>query len=157
MVYRASMDRALLSWRRGSLLGALSALALSAASPSASAAPRALGLNVHQSVDVGLDATRDAGLGVVRIDVNWFQAEPSQGVYDFALLDSIVDGANARGLKVLAVLAYTPMWASSGDTKADGALNDVPSAGTYPAFVTAAVQHFQGRVQHYELWNEPNL
>ncbi len=116
-----------------------------------------LGLNAHQSTGVGLDVTRAASLGWVRIDVNWFQAEPAQGQYDWTLLDQVVDGAKSRGLSVLAVLAYTPAWASTGDTLADGNNNDVPAAGTYASFVTAAVSHFSNRVAYYELWNEPNL
>ncbi|MFO0759997.1 MAG: beta-galactosidase, partial [Byssovorax sp.] len=136
---------------RGSAALALSLL------PSSALAKQELGLNTHQSTTVGLDATRDAGLGWVRIDLNWFNAEPSEGVYDFSLFDAIVDGASARGLSVLAVVGYTPEWASSGDLKGGGALNDVPKEGTYAAFVTAAVQHFQGKITHYELWNEPNL
>lgn len=116
-----------------------------------------LGLNVHQSSTVGLDITRDAKLAWVRIDLNWLDAQPQNGAPDFTLFDTIVDGARSRGLKVLAVLAYTPAWASTGDTKGDGSTNDVPITGAYAAFVTAAVQHFAGRVDHYELWNEPNL
>lgn len=132
-------------------------LALALAPSPAVAAPHALGLNVHQSTMVGLDAARDAHMGWVRIDLDWLDAEPSQGAYDWTLFDSIVDGATSRGLQVLAVLAYTPAWASSGDTKADGSNNDIPKPGTYAAFVTATVQHFQGKVTHYEIWNEPNL
>src|SRR5436190_12859482 len=127
----------------------------------AMAAPRPLGLNVHDSSGVGLDATRDAVLGTgpkyVRIDVNWFDVEKSQGQYDWTVIDAVVDGAKQRGLEVLAVLAYTPAWASSGDTKGGGTLNDIPVAGTYPAFVTIAVNHLKNRVTHYEIWNEPNL
>ena len=135
----------------------LAFLAALVVAPSALAAPKELGLNVHQSADVGLDVTKAANLRWVRIDVNWFQAEPKQGTFDWTVLDQVVDGARARGLSVLAVLAYTPAWASAGNTKNDQNDNDVPVAGTYAAFVTAAVTHFQGRVTHYELWNEPNL
>ena len=124
-------------------------------------APRPLGLNVHDSAGVGLDATRDAFLGTgpkfVRIDVNWFDVEKSQGQYDWTVIDAVVDGAKQRGLQSLAVLAYTPAWASSGDTKGGGTLNDVPQAGTYGSFVTAAVNHLKNRVTYYEIWNEPNL
>ncbi|MBK8255180.1 MAG: beta-galactosidase [Polyangiaceae bacterium] len=120
-------------------------------------AQKLLGANVHQSIDVGHDATEAASLGWVRIDLNWFQCEPTQGNYDFALLDQVVDAAVARNLKVLAVIGYGPSWASSADPMGDGSINDVPIDGTYPAFVTAVVNHFQDRVSHYELWNEPNL
>jgi uncharacterized protein (TIGR03382 family) len=120
-------------------------------------ATQQLGLNVHQSTGVGLDATRDAGLTWVRVDFNWLQAQPTSAAPDFTLFDQVVNGAKSRGLSVLATVGYTPAWASTGDTKMDGPNNDVPMAGTYDAFVSAVVAHFKDRVDHYELWNEPNL
>lgn len=142
--------------RQALAMAAIAAFSAFLATP-VSAADKLLGANVHQSLDVGHDATKAAGLGWVRIDLNWFQCEPSQGVYDFALLDSVVDAAKARGLSVLAVIGYGPGWASSGDPLGDGPNNDVPIDGAYAAFVAATVAHFQDRVTHYELWNEPNL
>ncbi len=133
-------------------------LAASAVAPSAWASPKALGYNVHQSTDVGMDATKAAGLGWVRVDFNWLDAEPNaQGTYDWSRFDAIVAAADARGLQVLAVLAYTPAWASQGDGKSDGSTNDIPKAGTYAPFVTAAVNRYKATVTHYEIWNEPNL
>lgn len=123
----------------------------------APAEARELGLNVHQSATVGIKATHDAGLTWVRIDLNWVDAQPTNGAPDFTRFDTIVDAARADGLSVLGVLAYTPAWASTGDTKGDGSTNDVPQPGTYAAFVTAAVTHFQSKIAAYELWNEPNL
>ena len=116
-----------------------------------------LGLNVHQSTDVGLDIAHDAKVKWVRVDMNWLDAEPASGSYNWTLFDTQVANAAARGLSVLAVLAYTPAWASAGDTKSDGPNNDVPMAGAYASFVSAAVTHFAGKITHYELWNEPNL
>lgn len=122
------------------------------------AAEKGLGLNVHQSADVGLDVTAAATLGWVRIDLNWLDVAPvDAGSPDYARFDALVDGALARGLSVLAVVGYGPTWASSGDTLGDGPVNDVPIDGAYAPFVTDVVQHFAGRVTHYELWNEPNL
>lgn len=142
--------------RRAAALAASGLLwVLAGASPAS--AQKLLGANVHQSLDVGHDATKAAGLGWARIDLNWFQCEPSQGAYDWTLLDGVVDAAKARGLNVLAVIGYGPEWASAGDPMGDGSINDVPVEGAYPAFVTAVVEHFQDRVTHYELWNEPNL
>ena len=147
----------LLSASRRLAIGAALSVAAAAIAAPAAAQPKALGLNIHQSTTVGLDATRDAGLGWVRIDLNWLDAQPTPAAPDFTLFDAIVDGATARGRKVLAVVGYTPAWASSGDALGDGSVNDVPAPGAYEAFVTATVEHFQGRVTHYELWNEPNL
>lgn len=121
------------------------------------AAPKTLGFNVHQSTGIGLDATAASGTGMVRIDLNWLDAQPSSAPPDFTLFDAIVDGALARGLTVLGVIGYTPAWASQGDVMGDGSVNDLPIPGTYDAFVAATVSHFEGRITHYELWNEPNL
>ncbi|HEY1960144.1 MAG TPA: hypothetical protein VGH28_31260 [Polyangiaceae bacterium] len=120
-------------------------------------AAASLGLNVHQSSTVGPSATKGASLGIVRIDANWLDAEKSQGQLNFTLFDQVVDAAKGRGLDVLAVLAYTPAWASTGDTMSDGSNNDIPQPGTYAAYVTAAVNHLKDRVTYFEIWNEPDL
>ena len=120
-------------------------------------AAASLGLNVHQSSTVGPAATKGASLGIVRIDANWLDAEKAQGQLDFTLFDQVVDAAKSKNLEVLAVLAYTPAWASTGDTMNDGPNNDVPQPGAYAAYVTAAVNHLKDRVTYFELWNEPDL
>lgn len=116
-----------------------------------------LGTNIHQSAELGIPITLEGQMGWLRVDFNWLQIEPSQGTFDFALFDAIVDDAAASGLEVLAVLAYGPAWASQGDLMGDGSTNDVPDSAAWAAFVSATVSHFQGRITHYELWNEPNL
>lgn len=143
---------------RGTRLVSLAAgVALATAGGDVFAAPKELGLNIHQSDTVGVAAAHDAGVGWVRVDFNWLDAEPAQGTYDWTRFDALVDAAVAKNLKVLAVVAYGPAWASSGDTKGDGPNNDVPNDGAYAAFVTAVVSRYQAKVTHYELWNEPNL
>ena len=62
------------------------------AAQTAFAAPKSLGLNVHDSNAVGLDATKDSGTTWVRIDVNWYDVEKSQGQLDWTVIDSVVDG-----------------------------------------------------------------
>lgn len=116
-----------------------------------------LGLCIHLDAGVGVNATKDAGLKWVRIDMNWDIAQPNDAAPDFTVMDQVVDAATAKGLSVLAVIGYTPAWASSGNMDAGAALNDIPVAGKYEAFVTLAVNHFKNRVTYFELWNEPNL
>lgn len=120
-------------------------------------AAQELGLNIHQSATTGVNASKDASVQWARIDLNWYDAEPQQGQYDWTIFDGLINAATAKGLSVLAVIGYTPAWASSGDTKGGGNLNDVPNPGTYASFVTAVVNRYKSQVTHYELWNEPNL
>src|SRR5688572_4528294 len=122
-----------------------------------SAGAHELGTNIHLSSTIGPTATKDAGLKWVRIDMNWDIAQPTDGTPDFSQMDAVVNAAKQKGLNVLAVIGYTPAWASAGNADGMGAQNDVPVAGKYEAFVSLAVAHFKDRVTHYELWNEPNL
>ena len=141
-----------MSLRRCSLLTLL-ALSLCARNSGA----HELGFNIHQSSTVGPNATKDAGLKWVRIDMNWDLAQPADAVPDWTVLDQVVNAAQAKGLSVLAVIGYTPAWASAQNNEPSTHQNDLPIAGKYDAFVSLAVNHFKDRVTHYELWNEPNL
>ncbi len=116
-----------------------------------------VGVNAHVPTDDQLDALADLGVEWVRVDANWFQLEPAAGRYDWGYMDRVVDGASARGLKVMMTLSYAPAWATDGGAD-DVPSNDVPRAGTYAAFVEAAVTHYAARgVRHFGIWNEPNL
>ena len=125
--------------------------------PAATARGEELGINAHVPADDELDALAALGVHWVRIDANWLQLEPAQGRYAWGDIDRVVDGAAARGLKVMMTLAYAPAWASEPGID-DVSSNDVPRPGTYAAFVDAAVRHYAPRgVTHFGLWNEPNL
>ncbi len=100
----------------------------------------------------GIQAT---GAKWVRIDFPWSVMEPSPGVYDWTHVDRVVGAASARGLKVLALPAYTPAWArpGCGTDKCPPADPD-----TFARFVAEAGRRFgPDRVQAWELWNEPNI
>jgi hypothetical protein len=116
-----------------------------------------LGVNAHQPATDVLDAAADLGVGWVRIDLNWFQAQPTAGQPpDFTIFDKMVNEALARGLAVFPTIGYGPAWASEPDS--DGKPhNDVPKAGEYEKFCQAVAAHYQGKITHLGLWNEPNL
>ncbi len=131
-------------------------VAAATASLDAAAGGRLLGLNIHQSADVGVAVTEGCKGQVVRIDLNWFQVETAQGVYDWTVIDAVVNAAAAKGFAIIGTTGYTPAWAATPG--ADDTMNNaVPVAGTYDAFVTAAVTRYSDRVLYWELWNEPNL
>ena len=118
--------------------------------------PNALGMNVHLAPDDALDATAASGVGWVRVDNNWWSVEVAQGQRNWAALDRVVNSAAQRGLRIYMTIAYTPAWASAGGSD-DESINDPPRAGTYAAYVRATVERYRDRVQHFGLWNEPNL
>jgi LysM repeat protein len=95
------------------------------------------------------------GLGVqwVRLNANWADIEPVQGQPNFNQLDATIDALNLSGFNVLLTVTTSPAWARS-ETVEDGPPDDF---ATFAAFVTQLATRYQGRVQAYQIWNEPNL
>lgn len=61
--------------------------------------------------------------------------------------------AERRGLAILAILAYTPAWATDGPE-----LSGVPrDVGAWTRFCAAAATRYRDTIRAWELWNEPNL
>jgi hypothetical protein len=115
------------------------------------------GINVHApagpQLNAQLDRVERGGIGWVRIDFIWAAVETRRGVYDWRLYDALVAAAQQRGLSVLAIVAYTPQWATDGPE-----MSGVPrEANDWRTFCTKAAQRYRGRIAAWEIWNEPNL
>jgi hypothetical protein len=102
-----------------------------------------------------LDVIKEVGSRWVRIDINWAQIQAAGPTsYDWAPIDRVVQGATARGLKVLGLIVYTPAWARAAGTSHRYG----PDPAKYAAFVSEAVKHYAALgVHHYEIWNEANI
>jgi len=104
-----------------------------------------------------LDKMAAAHVQWVRIDMDWSWFEhDGKGIIDSAnvtLADSIVNAAQARGIKVLVVVKGSPLWANNNQPSNVPPTNPVD----YADFMSYMSTHFQGRVAAWQLWNEPNL
>ena len=85
----------------------------------------------------------------------WAYCEPSPGRFDWAHADLVVDHARAQGLTVIARLGLVPAWARPPDT--DWSYLDESSYGAFADFMAAFAEHFDGRISHIIIWNEPNV
>ncbi len=104
--------------------------------------------------DVALDLVRDAGFGWIKQQVLWEWVEPYQkGQYQWDQVDQIVDGANARGLKVLLSITAAPGWATGNNPRHSPPNNYQDAAD----FFGALAAHFKGGVHAIEVWNGQNL
>lgn len=92
----------------------------------------------------------------VKVQVSWKLHEPRPGEYSeelFGELDRLVAGAHGDGVKVLLGVSKAPEW-SRAVTDEDGPPADYAH---FENFMRYLATRYQGRVQAYELWNEPNL
>ena len=59
-----------------------------------------------------LDVVGSSGAQWVRMDVNWDVVQrDGRDSYNWSPFDRVVEAANARGLRILATILYTPPWA----------------------------------------------
>ncbi|TKJ31588.1 MAG: hypothetical protein CEE40_00775 [Chloroflexi bacterium B3_Chlor] len=97
---------------------------------------------------------KDAGLTWVKELFPWRSIEGAgKGIFNWSVADQVVQTLNDRGLKVIARVDFQPAWA-----RAAGANNGPPdNYRDYGDFLYAMASRYRGRIQAYEIWNEPNL
>ena len=94
-------------------------------------------------------------------DVTWPDLEPSKGQWRFEKLDAYVSLAQQHGTGILLPLGGSPRWASARPSVPS---NYYPGFTAEPldiedwrTFVRTVASRYKGRIQAYEIWNEPNL
>jgi hypothetical protein len=139
--------------------------------PAAAPPAHAIGMNVFLEQEVepskrqlSLDLLGAARVGWIRQELPWEQIEPiAKGQFvdpkfgdsTWAKFDDIVAGANDMGMNVVLRLDTSPRWALPPGA-ADG-LGPPMRYDDYWDFVQLAAERYRGRVQAYQIWNEPNL
>jgi polysaccharide biosynthesis protein PslG len=107
----------------------------------------------NSNVDQYVEKVEGLGVQWVRLNANWADIEAAQGEPNFNQLDATVDALSLNGFNILLTIATSPTWARS-ETVEDGPPDDF---ATFGAFVSQLATRYQGRVQAYQIWNEPNL
>ncbi|MBA2712045.1 MAG: cellulase family glycosylhydrolase [Rubrobacteraceae bacterium] len=101
------------------------------------------------------DALVDVGSKWVRLNIQWAEAEPVNGVYNQWWLDEYahaIDVARAANQHVIVMVDTAPVWASGLQS------SNVPQdPRDYADFMGFLASRLQGKVDAYEVWNEPNL
>lgn len=89
----------------------------------------------------------------------WPIAEPARGEFQF--FDAAVDAARAAGLRILGMLDGAPAWASVKPREQTGYMAqynhpDAPDAKEqWGQYVRTVVGHYRGKIDAWEVWNEP--
>ncbi|MBI2756224.1 MAG: cellulase family glycosylhydrolase [Chloroflexi bacterium] len=103
-----------------------------------------------------LNLARDAGFTWVKQRFEWRNVEKNgKGQFEWQEPDRVMQAIGDSGLRVIARLDNQPRWASSKIT--------FPASGPpdnqkdWTDYVTALAARYKGKIQAYEIWNEPNL
>lgn len=169
---------------RSLVAGLVAATALAAATSAEAARPLLTGFGdtamYIESPDraVWFERTREAGAGLVRINLQWRAVAPTKPAnpespadpaYDFSRIDAAVRAAAAQGLRIMITARAAPSWAEGknrvGNAKAG---TWKPKPKPFGRFATALATRYSGafnpgvggvlpRVEFLQAWNEPNL
>ncbi|HEU5318562.1 MAG TPA: hypothetical protein VFX49_20785 [Chloroflexota bacterium] len=107
----------------------------------------------------------DAGVRWERMTFWWrgLQSGPGQPLNPFYLPYSYIDDERARGVEVVGLLVNTPDWAAQDPSRGG---TSVPKNLYLPynhpdnywgQFVRQVVRHYQGRIDTWIVWNEPDI
>jgi Glycosyl hydrolase catalytic core len=92
----------------------------------------------------------------------WPYVEPTKGQYNWSRIDAFVAAASAHGIGIMYSNDGIPPWAAADSSTCftqpyfgpycSGAVANLQD---WDDFVTALVTRYKGKIQIYELWNEP--
>lgn len=161
----------------GALLGLARVPKPLTAAPELTSAPRAipytdvnpLGANFFLDREVEawkreqtLKLAKEAGIGWIKQLFPWEEIEPQKGYFfddkykksTWQKYDEIVDLAEQYGLRIIARLDRPPAW-----TRKDNRYPTAPpdNLEDYVTYVKTLVARYKGRIQYYQIWNEPNI
>lgn len=111
--------------------------------------------------DRAYDKVAALGIKWARIQSGWERTEQVKGVYDFSWLDPIVDNLLKRGLIPWMNVSYgNPLYTEKAK-EVFGSVGCPPVATpeelqAWVNYVKALVKHFSGRIEYFEIWNEPD-
>ena len=135
-----------------------------------------LGVNMHPLhswynpplIPQKVDLAQSVGASIIRISIHWSWVEggetkpSSWNSEKITQLETFLDEASSRNIKVLAVVTGSPCWASSNSSKN---CNDWKTYQPYPPsdmqdytnFVTLLMDRYGDQIQYWQIWNEPNF
>lgn len=86
----------------------------------------------------------------------WAIAEPEKGRWEFH--DEGITAAHDGGMAVLGLLDGAPAWATKKPRATSGywgVWNIPDGTENWENYVRTVVRHYKGRIDHWEIWNEP--
>lgn len=113
-----------------------------------------------------LQMAREAGIGWLVLHIPWEDVEPRKGRFQtepsflggvrntWDKYDAIVAEAHRYGIRLIARLDRPPAWARPERASAGASPVNLED---YGEFVATVARRYRGRIQHFQVWNEPNL
>lgn len=109
----------------------------------------------EEVADRDLQLVQDAGFRWVKQEIAWREIEgQGKGLWEWEKPDRVMDQIDAHHLKVIVRLGSQPGWAARAKLPA---VSPPDNMQDFYDYVYAVAARYRGRVEAYQIWNEPNL
>ena len=109
----------------------------------------------EEVADRDLKLVKEAGFRWVKQEIPWREVEGhAKGAWHWDIPDRMMDQIDAYGLKVVVRLGSQPAWASRTELPA---ISPPDNLQDFYDYVYAVASRYRGRIEAYQIWNEPNL
>ncbi len=146
-----------ITWLKAMALSILSCATVAQAQQ-APLEPFAVGSHWNESKQYTI--AKDAGVQWLRIDINWYHIQPTgPDEWLWAPIDAAVEEAKRLDMKILAIMSYSTPWSSSApkdDNNAKAYAHREEFDERYQAQIRAIVERYKGRIDAWEVMNEPD-
>jgi hypothetical protein len=103
-----------------------------------------------------LDQIVALGATWVRVDIEWGDVQySSPNDSNWTDYDTLVNAIAAHHLKTLVIILFTPQWARNPSC-GGGAKCPPADPNQFATFASEVAARYKGKVEAYEVWNEPN-
>jgi hypothetical protein len=107
---------------------------------------------------IWMTETRDKlRLGWIKQQVRWEDVEPEPGQYNWADLDTPLQVASERGVKVMLSVVTAPAWAREPGNQRLEEVGPPADPQTYANFLITMLYRYPGQIHAIEVWNEMNI
>jgi hypothetical protein len=120
---------------------------------------QAFGMHINRNAEESWPTIPIGSVRIWNADSTWGALERSPGSWSFDGLDARIARAERSGASVLLVLAQPPRWAATRpDLRSlSGSPSPPRNIDDWRNYVTTVAERYRGRIEAYEVWNEPNL
>jgi hypothetical protein len=110
----------------------------------------------QSQIDPILTSLQTNGFAYLRQPISWSMVEPVEGQFVWTQLDAVINGATARGMRVIALINDTPDWArrASELNYPDAPPSDLEALSV---FLRAVATRYGESLDFYQLYDRPNL
>jgi hypothetical protein len=135
-------------------------LTIQLTAPAASVPASLFGIHIHRPSEATWPQIPFAEWRLWDSYVTWHDLEPQKGRWNFTSLDNDVALAQRHGVGLLLTLGQSPAWASMNPDapphwRRGGSAPPTVEAD-WKKYVQTVVTRYKGRIEAYEIWNEPN-